>query len=210
MTGPTLGRTAAADVLALLRMSVLSHGVTAAEGRAYTFDFRVFGMLHLRSSVPISRYLNLRDRPYVAMTSCIVYREGYDYPPAEAALLYRTSFAALPKTRLLWVVGGQREREEGAHSREPRFVYVMYPNYVLSGKLYLPPRLRVSDYLAQAFSERPFQELVDVEVLKPRAGAEVRQFEVVERLDFAVVNVAAAGGLFEDEKPPGRAFRIEE
>lgn len=191
-------------------MAVLSQGVSPSEGRAYTFDFRVFGLLHMRRSVPISRFLNQRDRPYVAMTSCIVYREGYDYPPAEDALLYRTAFAALPKSRLQWVVGGHRDMAGGPQGSEPRFVYVLYPSYVLSGKLFLPPRVRVSDYLSQAFSDRSFQDLVDVEVLKPQAGGDVRQFEVVERHDFVVVNVALAGGLFEDDKPAGRAFRIEE
>lgn len=191
-------------------MAVLTQGISPVEGRAYTFDFRVFGLLHMRRSVPVSRFLNQRDRPYVAMTSCIVYREGYDYPPAEAALLYRTPFAALPKSRVLWLVGGHRDTTSEPAGREPRFVYVMYPGYVLSGKLFLPPRVRVSDYLSQAFSDRSFQELVDVEVLKPRPGADLRQFEVVERHDFVVVNVALAGGLFEDDKPIGRSFRIED
>ncbi len=190
-------------------MAVLTQGISPVEGRAYTFDFRVFGLLHMRRSVPVARFLNQRDRPYVAMTSCIAYHEGYDFPPSEDALLYRAPFAALPKSRLLWLVGGHRDVANDPQGREPRFVYVMYPSYALSGKLFLPPRVRVSDYLSQAFSDRAFQELVDVEVLRPRAGADLRQFEVVERHDFVVVNVALAGGLFEDDRPPGRAFRGE-
>jgi len=196
-------------VIAWAAMNVLGQSVDATEGRAYTSDFRVFGILHLRRGAAISRFLNQRDRPYVAMTNCIVYREGYEYPPKPEALLYKTQFAALPKSHILWVVGGASEAPQDRHGREPRYVNVMYPNYVLSGRLLVPPRVRVSDFLSQAFSDRPFQELADASVLKPRAGASIGEFEVVERHRFVTVNVALAGGLFDVKMPPGRTFNLD-
>lgn len=180
------------------------------ESRAYTYDFRVFGMVHIRRGTPVSRFLNQQDRPYVAMTSCVVYREGYEYPPASESLLYRTDFAAIPKSRLLWLVGGLPEAPNERGAREPRQVCVMYPSYVLTGTLNTPPRVRVSDHLTQAFSDRPFVELSTVSVCQPRPGAKIEEFEVVERHALVTVNIALAGGLFDVANPVGRNFRVDE
>ena len=184
--------------------------VEATEARAYTNDFRVFGLIHPRRGTAVSRFLNQRDRTFLAMTSCMVYREGYDYPPAGEALLYQTEFAALPKDRLLWLVGGLPEAPGDRGQREPRQVCVMYPAYVLIGTLLLPPRVRMTDYLNSITDDKPFVELSEVTVCKPRPGVRVEQFEVVERHALATVNVVLAGGLFDVKAPIGRNFRIEE
>lgn len=191
-------------------VSVLGLNVEAVESRAYTYDFRVFGMVHIRRSTPVSRFLNQQDRPYLAMTNCMVYREGYEVPPATETLLYRTDFAAIPKTRLLWLVGGMPELPSDRGAREPRQVCVMYPSYVLIGTITTPPKVRISDHLTQAFSDKPFVELSSVSVCKPRPGAKVEDFEVVERHALATVNIALAGGLFDVVNPIGRNFRVEE
>ena len=149
-------------------VTVLGLNVEAVESRAYTYDFRVFGMVHIRRNTPVARFLNQQDRPYLAMTNCMVYREGYEVPPATEALLYRTDFAALPKSRLLWLVGGMPESPNERGVREPRQVCVMYPSYVLTGTLYTPPKVRISDHLTQAFSDKPFVELASVNVCRPR------------------------------------------
>lgn len=190
-------------------MTTLGHGIEPVEGRAYTADFRVFGMFHLRRGVAFSRVLNMRDRPFLAVTECMVYREGYAYPPEPETLLYKTEFAALPKERLLWLVGGAAESAQERYGREPRQVCVMFPTYVIVGNMHMPPRVRISDHLIPAYAERPFQELFDASVLKPRPGASIETFEVVERHEFMTVNVARAGGLFDVANPIGRAFRTE-
>lgn len=191
-------------------VSVLGLNVEAVESRAYTYDFRVFGMVHIRRHTPVARFLNQQDRPYVAMTNCMVYREGYEFPPTSEALLYRTEFAAIPKSRLLWLVGGTAELANDRGAREPRQVCVLYPSYVLTGTLSTPPKVRVSDHLTQAFSDKPFVELSAVSVCRPRLGAKIEEFEVVERHELVTVNVALAGGLFDVVNPVGRTFRIEE
>lgn len=191
-------------------MNVLGMNVEAVESRAYTYDFRVFGMVHIRRHTPVSRFLNQQDRPYVAMTECMVYREGYEFPPDPSALLYRTEFAAIPKSRLLWLVGGMPEPPADRGAREPRQVCVLYPSYVLTGTLSTPPKVRVSDHLTQAFSDRPFVELSTVSVCRPRPGAKIEEFDVVERHALVTVNIALAGGLFDVVNPIGRTFRIEE
>src|SRR5690606_16417192 len=124
---------------------------------------------------------------------CMVYREGYEYPPAGEALLYQTEFAALPKDRLLWLVGGLPESPSDRGQREPRQICVMYPSYVLVGTLMLPPRVRMSDHLSAVYGEKPFVELSEVSICKPRPGVRVEQFEVVERHALATVNVVLAG-----------------
>jgi hypothetical protein len=191
-------------------VSVLGLNIEAVESRAYTYDFRVFGMVHIRRNTAVSRFLNQQDRPYVAMTNCMVYREGYEVPPATETLLYRTDFAAIPKSRLLWLVGGMAETPNDRGAREPRQVCVMYPSYVLTGTMSTAPKVRVSDHLTQAFSDKPFVELTNVTVGKPRPGAKIEEFEVVERHELVTVNIALAGGLFDVVNPVGRAFRIEE
>lgn len=191
-------------------MNVLGMNVEAVVSRAYTYDFRVFGMVHIRRHTPVSRFLNQQDRPYVAMTECMVYREGYEFPPDPGALLYRTEFAAIPKSRLLWLVGGMPEPPADRGAREPRQVCVMYPSYVLTGTLSTPPKVRVSDHLTQAFSDKPFVELSTVSVCRPRPGAKIEEFDVVERHALVTVNIALAGGLFDVVNPIGRTFRIEE
>lgn len=191
-------------------MNVLGMNVEPVESRAYTYDFRVFGMVHIRRHTAVSRFLNQQDRPYVAMTECMVYREGYEFPPDPEALLYRTEFAAIPKSRLLWLVGGMPEPPADRGAREPRQVCVMYPSYVLTGTLSTPPKVRVSDHLTQAFSDKPFVELSTVSVCRPRPGAKIEEFDVVERHALVTVNIALAGGLFDVVNPIGRTFRIEE
>jgi len=191
-------------------MTVLGLNVEATEARAYTTDFRVFGLIHPRRGTSVSRFLNQGDRTYLAMTSCMVYREGYEYPPAGETLLYQTEFAALPKDRLLWLVGGLPESPSDRGQREPRQICVMYPSYVLIGTLMLPPRVRMSDHLSAVYGEKPFVELSEVSVCKPRPGVRVEQFEVVERHTLITVNVVLAGGLFDVTTPVGRNFRVEE
>src|SRR5690606_29743458 len=100
-------------------VTVLGLNIEAVESRAYTYDFRVFGMVHIRRNTSVARFLNQQDRPYLAITNCMVYREGYEVPPATETLLYRTDFAALPKSRLLWLVGGMPESPSERGVREP-------------------------------------------------------------------------------------------
>lgn len=197
-------------MLASTLMTMMGLNVEATEARAYTNDFRVFGLIHARRGTSVSRFLNQRDRTYLPMTRCMVYREGYEYPPPSEALLYQTDFAALPKSRLLWLVGGLPEPPSDRGQREPRQICVMYPAYVLTGTLMLPPRVRMTDHLTSVYGERPFVELSEVSVCRPRAGVKVEQFEVVERHALATVNVSLAGGLFDVANPIGRGFRIEE
>lgn len=206
------GRRSARDarVIASLRMTMMGLNVEATEARAYTNDFRVYGLIHPRRGTAISRFLNQRDRQYLPMTRCLVYREGYEHPPAGDALLYQTDFAALPKSRLSWLVGGLPESPSDRGQREPRQVCVMYPAYVLTGTLMLPPRVRMTDHLTAVYSDKPFVELSDVSVCQPRPGVRIEQYEVVERHALATVNISLAGGLFDVTNPIGRNFRIEE
>jgi len=83
----------------------------------------------------------------------------------------------------------------------------MYPGFVLTGTMFLPARVRMSDYLSNLYGDKPFVELADVTVGVPREGARVEQFEVASRQPLVTVNVALAGALFDVAEPVGRDFR---
>ena len=188
-------------------MTVLAQNVVPSEAQAYTLDFRVFGLVHVRRGTPMSRYLNQRERTYVPMTGCRVYRPGLEQQPGDDALLYETEFAALPKSRLAFLVGGIAEPPTERAGREPRQVCAMYPLFVLTGTMFVPPRVRISDHLANLYGVRPFVELADVSVGRPREGARLERFEVVARYPLVTVNVGLAGALFDVANPVGRGFR---
>lgn len=190
-----------------MTVTLMAQNVVPSEALAYTLDFRIVGLVHVRRGTPISRFLNQRERTYVPMTICRVYRPGLEEPPAAEALLYETEFAAVPKARLAFLIGGMAEPPAERANREPRQVSVMYSAFVLTGTILLPPRVRMSDHLSMVYGERPFVELSDVNVCKPRQGARVEEFEVVRRHPLVTVNIALAGGLFDVTNPVGRDFR---
>ena len=183
--------------------------VTPTEGRVYTNEFRLYGLLHLPDFLSTSRLLNLTDRPYLPVTRCMVYDAGFRHPPENAALQYETDFAAVPKDHILWVVGGTADEPAERARREPRMVYVMYASYVLTGRLYLMPDQRVSDFLHTVFTDRPFQDLHDARVLLPRRDVPLADFEVLQSHDFVTVNLKQAGGVF-DVSGGGRGRRLGE
>lgn len=178
-------------------MVVNGRRVTPTEGRVYTNEFRLYGLLHLPEIVSTARLLNLTDRPYLPVTRCMVYDAGFRHPPANNALQYETDFAAVPKEHIMWVVGGHAEEPSEHVRREARLVYVMYASYVLTGRLYLMPEQRVSDYLHTVFTDRPFQDLHGARVLLPRRDAPLEAFEVLQHHDFVTINLKQAGGVFD-------------
>ena len=180
------------------------------EGRVYTAEFRLYGMLHPPRSIGISHMLNLGDRPYVPVTRCMVYGHGFTHPPEHVSLQYETEFAAIPKTRVLWMVGGNADQVSEHVSREPRVVYLMFAQYVLSGTLHLPPGQRVSDFLLTALTDRPFHNLLNARVLRPRQGVPIASFEVVQNHPFVTVNLKNAGGIFDVRGATGAGFSLEE
>lgn len=186
------------------------HLADPVEGRVYTAEFRLYGLLHPPRSIGISHMLNLGGRPYVPVTACMVYGHGFVHPPENGSLQYETQFAAIPKTRILWVVGGSEDQVSEHVSREPRVVYLMFAHYVLTGTLHLPPGQRVSDFLLNALTDRPFHNLLNARVLKPRQGVPIAAFEVVQSHPFVTVNLKNAGGIFDVRGATGAGFSLEE
>lgn len=184
--------------------------VTPMEGRVYTNEFRLYGLLHLPEYVGTARLLNLTDRPYLPVTRCMVYDAGFRHPPESNAMQYETDFAAVPKDHILWVVGGRPEEPSEHARREARLVYVMYDRYVLTGRLFIMPDQRVSDYLHTVFTDRPFQDLHGARVLLPRNDLPLEEFEVLQYHEFVTVNLKQAGGVFDVKRSEGSAFRLDE
>ncbi len=184
--------------------------VIPMEGRVYTNEFRLYGLLHLPEFVGTARLLNLTDRPYLPVTRCMVYDAGFRHPPESDAMQYETDFAAVPKDHILWVMGGRPEEPSEHVRREARLVYVMYDNYVLTGRLYIMPDQRVSDYLHTVFTDRPFQDLYGARVLLPRKDVPLEEFEVLQYHEFVTVNLKQAGGVFDVRREEGKGFRLDE
>lgn len=191
------------------RMITSGRVVEPEEGRVYTAEFRLYGLLHLPKNVGTARMLNLGDRPYLPVTSCMVYGAGYRHPPESDALQYETEFAAVPKDHVLWVVGGRVEDVPVALQRTPRLVYVMYAGYVLTGSLYLTPNQRVSDFLLTALTDRPFHNLHNARVLEPRPDVPMRDFAQLQQHPFVTVNLKRAGGIFDVREGDGGGFRLD-
>ncbi len=190
-------------------MAAVSRTIEPEEGRLYTAEFRLYGLLHIPRNVAVAWLLNMQDRPYVAVTRCMVYGAGHVHPPAAGDMLYETEFAAVPKEHVLWIVGGRPDERVGSMVREARRVYLMFEGYVLSGALYLPPNQRVSDYLSASLGNRPFVNLFEARVLVPRAGVPLQQLDSVQEHPFITVNLKQTGGIFDVRGSPGRGFRLE-
>lgn len=191
------------------RMVHSGRRVQAEEGRVYTAEFRLYGLLHLPVEIGTARTLNLADRPYLPVTRCMVYGAGHRHPPEPDALQYETEFAAVPKDHVLWVVGGRADDVPEALQREPRLVYVMYAHYVLTGSLFLAPQQRVSDFLLTALTDRPFHNLHHARVLEPSPTAALSEFRELQRHPFVTVNLKRAGGIFDVREADGQGFRLD-
>lgn len=171
--------------------------VTPVEARVYTVQFRVYGHLHLPPRRGTDAFLNGDDRPHVAMTQCTMYASGVEHPPNREDFRYETDFAAIPKEQISWLVGGFEPEADPGMPYAHRQVYLVYPNYVLAGKLQLRPNQRTSDFLVDAMGRRPFQTLFDARVMRPQEDASLWRLPLVERFDFVVANIRSAGGIFD-------------
>ena len=167
------------------------------EIRVYTTQFRILGRLHVPPARGAAEFLNADERPHLAMTGCTMYASGIEHPPKREDFRYETSFAAVPKDQIAWIVGGHAQRPDPSLSLEERQVYLVYPNYVLAGRLSLRPKQRTSDFLVEAMNRRPFQTLFDARVMRPSENASLYRLPLVEHFDKVVVNLRSAGGIFD-------------
>lgn len=190
-THPVAGRAACYLV------GVFYSNVTPVDARMYTTQFRVIGKMHLPGGRGTAEFLNADDRPHLAMTSCSMYAPGIEHPPKREDFRYETEFAAVPKDQVAWLVGGSYQTPDPAMPHEERHVYLVFPNYVLAGRVVLRPKVRTSDFLVEALGRRPFQTLFDARVMRPSPDASMFRLPVVERFDAVVVNLRAAGGIFD-------------
>lgn len=185
--------------------------VSPTEVRVYTTQFRIYGRMHLPNNRGTAEFLNGDDRPHVTMTACTMYASGIDHPPKREDFRYETEFAAVPKDQVAWVIGGGRQSADPNLPAEERQVYLVYPNYVLTGRLAMRPKIRTSDFLVEAMGRRPFQSMLDARVMLPREDESLFRLPAVERFDAVVVNLRAAGGIFDlvpnDDEP---AYVLEE
>lgn len=190
---------------------VFYKNVTPSDARVYTTQFRIYGRMHLPPRRATAAVLNGDDRPHLTMTECTMFASGVEHPPNRQDFRYETEFAAIPKDQVAWLVGGSEPEPEPGTPTGERQVYLVYPNYVLAGRLQLLPNQRTSDFLVDATNRRPFQTLFDARVMRPQEDVSLWRLPLVERFDFVVANLRSAGGIFDlvaDEHEP--SFVLEE
>jgi hypothetical protein len=187
--------------------------VTPTDVRVYTTQFRILGKMHLPSGRGTGEYLNGDDRPHVTMTACSMYASGIEHPPKREDFRYETEFAAVPKDQIAWLIGGSWQKPDPNLPKQDRQVYLVYTNYVLSGRVLLQPNRRTSDFLSEALTRRPFQTLFDARVMRPSEDLSLFRLPVLERFEAVVANLRSAGGIFDlaaDAQEPGFVLEDEE
>ncbi len=168
----------------------------------HTQEFRVHAKVHMRPGTSTAWLLNTEDRAFLSLTDVTMYRPTVAEPPAPADLCYETRFAAVAKGHVLWMVGGAPEGGQDGYGRQPRKVYVMYPNYVLVGLFHMRTEARLSDFLGTVMAAKPFQTLFDTAILEPGPpSTRLEAWRVLQRHPFATVNLRLAGGVFDTAGP---------
>lgn len=182
------------------------------EGSLYTSDFRIHGVFYMRSNTGTAWMLNAEDRPHIPLTRVRMYGPGQEHPPAAEKLLYDTHFAAVPKSSIVWMTGGAPDKTQEGYGRLPRKVYVVYPNYLLTGYLSIRPEARLSDFLSSAMTTKPFYTLNDAKLLQPGGpGKTLADLAVLQSHPFITVNLKVVAGVFDVQGgDPGKAFIVED
>jgi hypothetical protein len=178
-------------------LRMLQSGVRPVQARVHTTEFRVDGSFHLRETAGTAWLLNGDDRPYLPMTGISVYKSGVaDAAPGD--LLYETEFAAVPKAQVRWLTGGAPDATQQGHGRQPRTVYLLYADHVLTGSFHVRPELRLSDFIGQTMQSKPFLTLFEAHVLLPGAsGTPISKLPPAQSHDFVTVNLRLVGGVFD-------------
>lgn len=191
---------------------MLQTGLKPMEGSLYTEGFRVQGVFYLRNNTGTAWLLNADDRPHLPLTRVRMYRPGTEHPPADENLLYDTHFAAIPKSSIVWMVGGAPDQTQEGYGRQPRKIFLVFPTYLMSGYLSIRPEVRLSDFLASAMSNKPFYTLNDARILSPGTpGKTLSELEELQSHPFVVVNLRSVAGVFDPQGgDPGKAFVVED
>ncbi|MDZ7704291.1 MAG: hypothetical protein U5L04_07415 [Trueperaceae bacterium] len=176
------------------------------EGRVYTTGARIYGGLHPLSGVSVADHMNRSDRAVLPMTDAIMYQRGLNHPPEPQAMLASVPFVAIPKTRVLWILGGYYTPRETGEVSDKEFV-AFFEDHFLRGNLRLRKGLRVSDFINNMSHEKPFQRLHDVTLFRYTPGKGLASAEALERFEIVTFNlntVIATSDLEKLMPPVGR------
>lgn len=164
----------------------------------HTQEFRMHASVHMRPGNSTAWLLNTDTRAFLSLSGVSMYRPSYAERPPEEDLVYDTRFAAVPKSHVTWVSGGSPEAAAEGFGRKPRPVFLMYSNHVLSGLLHMRPELRLSDFLATAIGDKPFQTLFDAAILElGPVGTRIDAWPVLQRQAFVTANLRLTSGVFD-------------
>jgi hypothetical protein len=182
---------------------MLASSLTPVGVVVYTQQFRVHAMLHMRQGTSTAWVLNTEDRGFLSLTDAAMFRPTVADVPGDADRIYETGYACMPKAHVSWMVGGAPDAGQEGYGRQPRQVYVMYPNYALRGLFHMRAENRLSDFLATITSQKPFQTLYDVSLLEHGpTGTQVDSWNVLQRHPFVTVNLRLAGAVFDVRDAP--------
>ena len=175
---------------------VYQNRIETHKGRVYTSRYRIYGDMFVLPGVGVAEQLNRADRPYLPVGEPVIYEPGPQHPPEPEAQKTRADFIAVPRDTIWWLAGGNTG-QSSITVYEWKHVAVLFGDYLLRGKLKVPGRIRVSDYLGARVKNKPFDILFDASINLMEGRAPVHQLRPSETFEFVTVNLANNTGICE-------------
>ena len=164
-------------------------------GRVHTQHYRIHGTLFPRPRVGIPDQLNRADQPYVPVEEPQMYPDSVG-DLGDATPLVHGSFIAVPRTSILWVVGGTAGNSD-IREFQYRDVAMLYGRVLIRGRLRVGTGMRTSDYIRNRVTSKPFDALFDATVSRLEGGGPLDRLDVVEDFAFVTVNLEFTTGVVE-------------
>lgn len=170
--------------------------VETLEGRVYTDQYRVYGLLHALAEAGMVEHLNNKTKVFLPVVDAMVYDRGHSHPPTLESFHASPPFMAVPKEKILWVLGGTPATQT-TRKFESRRMAVFFGNYFLRGDLRLVPGARTSDFLNGVWAEKPFQCLYDASLVVLSERRPLAEITPLETFDFVTLNLRNTTGVCE-------------
>lgn len=166
------------------------------DGRVYTSNYRIYGEIYSLPGAGLADQLNRKERPFLPITSVMMYDRGYRHPPDVEGFKASPAFMAVPKASLFWIMGGLPSNPEFMNV-EDRLLAVMFGSYLLRGYMKLRKDSRTSDHINLRFINKPFECLYDVSVVPMGDKKPLKELAAVENCEFVTLNLRNCTGISE-------------
>lgn len=174
------------------------------EARIYTAEYRIYGNIYLVQAGGTAELLNAENRSHIPVTGALVYASGLEHPPQASELKADTSFMAVNKTDICWMVGGRPSVPKGNLALfERKRVALLFEGYILVGELDIHKNARLSDQLAVL---KTFQTLSGAVLYRMPVQQPVVNLPPDQQFDFVTVNLSKADTVIEAPSPASNLY----